>query len=291
MNLEAVVVSGVLIAILFAIVLGIYKIIIRNVKNRMIPANGNQVLKTPSGSVWEEKRQDHRIDIICPVLMETSRGVIKAKTKDLGLEGAFVVCQEPLPLNERFTLIIKMPEQKPLRLACEVVWSNSNVHDEKVVTRGMGVRFIQTSEEDRKSLNAIIALGIQVLKTSSGSGFVEKRQDSRIGVVCPVLMETPRGVIKGKTKDLCLGGTFITCQEPLPLNERFTLIIKMPEQKPLRLACEVTWSNGNVHNDKIIHRGMGVRFTQNTEEDRKSLNAIIALFEEQKELAVGDGHY
>lgn len=158
MNTEIVIVSAVLITILFIIVLGVYKVIIRSIKKQVVPANGIQVLKTSSESDLEDNRQDPRLSIVWPVLMETSRGVIKAKIKDLSLGGAFIACQDPLPLQTRFNLTIHMPDQKPLTLVCEVIWSNSNVPDDKIVTRGMGIKFVQNAEEDRKSYNnAIIA--------------------------------------------------------------------------------------------------------------------------------------
>jgi len=151
MSTEIVIVSVVLTAILFATVLGISKVIIRSIKNRVVPANGIQVLKTSSESDLEDKRRDPRISTVWPVLMETSRGVIKAKIKDLSLGGAFIACRDPLPLKKRFSLIINRPDQRPLTLVCEVIWSNSNVPDDKIVTRGMSIKFIQNAEEDRKS--------------------------------------------------------------------------------------------------------------------------------------------
>jgi len=171
MSTEIVIVSVVLTAILFATVLGISKVIIRSIKNRVVPANGIQVLKTSSESDLEDKRRDPRISTVWPVLMETSRGVKKAKIKDLSLGGAFIACRDPLPLKKRFSLIINRPDQKPLTLVCEVIWSNSNVPDDKIVTRGMGIKFIQNAEEDRKSYNnAIIAHFEEHKEHSVGGG-------------------------------------------------------------------------------------------------------------------------
>ncbi|NQT70883.1 MAG: PilZ domain-containing protein [Desulfobacteraceae bacterium] len=156
MSIELVLVSVVLTTILIAFLLAIYKVLIRNIKKRIVPINGIQAMRTSSMSDWDEKRRDFRIDILWPVLMETSRGELKAKIKDLGPGGAFIACQEPLRLKEQFNLIINMPDQKPLRLISEVVWSNSNVPDDKIVTRGMGISFTQNTQENRKSYNNAI---------------------------------------------------------------------------------------------------------------------------------------
>jgi hypothetical protein len=56
------------------------------------------------------------------------------------------------------------------------------------------------------------------------------------------------------------------------LKEQFQLTISAPSQDPFKLNAEVVWSNINVPQDNVIHRGMGVRFIQNTEENRKRLN-------------------
>jgi Tfp pilus assembly protein PilZ len=171
MNIELVLVSVVLITILITFLLAIYKVFIRNIKKRIVPTNGIQAARTSSISDWEEKRQDPRIDILWPVLMETSRGEVEAIIKDLSLGGAFIACQEPLPLKEQFNLIINMPDQKPLTLVSEVVWSNSNVPDDKIVTRGMGIRFTQNTQENRKSYNnAIVSYLEEHQKNPVGSG-------------------------------------------------------------------------------------------------------------------------
>jgi hypothetical protein len=38
------------------------------------------------------------------------------------------------------------PDNEPVTATAQVVWSNVNMPDEKVIHRGMGVRFIKMSE-------------------------------------------------------------------------------------------------------------------------------------------------
>jgi len=173
MNIGLLLVSVVLITILITFVLGIYKVIIRNIKKQIVSNNGTKAMRDSLLLDLEEKRQDPRIDIIWPVLMETSRGEIEAKIKDLSLGGAFIACQEPLPLKEQFNLIINMPDQKPLTLVSEVIWSNSNVPDDKIVTRGMGISFTQNTQENRTSYNnAIVSYLGEHQKNPAGSDIV-----------------------------------------------------------------------------------------------------------------------
>ena len=117
---------------------------------------GHAPVKLP-GTAQKERRQRQRADIILPVRMETPQGTIEAETKNIGLSGAFILCQKPLPLRENFRLTVEAPNHDPLTLNAEVVWSNINVPDEKILNRGMGIRFIQITKDDREFLNHVLS--------------------------------------------------------------------------------------------------------------------------------------
>jgi hypothetical protein len=38
------------------------------------------------------------------------------------------------------------PDNEPMKATAQVVWSNANVPEEKVINRGMGIRFIKMSD-------------------------------------------------------------------------------------------------------------------------------------------------
>ena len=143
--------------ILFGILLATVWIVFRNFKRRMLPDRSSQAPGVFQESYWEEKREHPRVGITWTVSMEIPQGVIQAKTKDLSLGGAFIVCPEPLALKERFPLTIDIPGQGPLPLNAEVVWSNSNVPEDKIVVRGMGVRFVGRTDKEIESLDTAIS--------------------------------------------------------------------------------------------------------------------------------------
>jgi hypothetical protein len=89
--------------------------------------------------------------------METPQGTIEAETKNIGLSGAFIRCRKPLPLKESFRLTIDAPNHDPLTVKAEVIWSNINVPDEMVLNRGMGIRFIRITKDDREFLNQVLS--------------------------------------------------------------------------------------------------------------------------------------
>jgi hypothetical protein len=53
-------------------------------------------------------------------------------------------------------------DHEPQTFNAEVVWNNLNVLEEEVVTRGMKVRFLKLSEQDRRIIDEVISLRSQV---------------------------------------------------------------------------------------------------------------------------------
>jgi hypothetical protein len=94
----------------------------------------------------EEKRQHPRVDINWPVSIETAYGTIEAEVKNISLGGAFICCKKPLQLRKVFRMTMIGPENEPVIATAQVAWSNANMPEEKVINRGMGVRFIKMSD-------------------------------------------------------------------------------------------------------------------------------------------------
>ena len=98
----------------------------------------------------------------------------------------------------------------------------------------------------------------------------EKRSQPRICVSWPAEIEAATARQNAQVKDISLGGAFIACR-PLALSERFHIRIDLPGAEPLVLAAEVVWSNANVPPERVIHLGMGIRFTEADREKRNRL--------------------
>ena len=79
----------------------------------------------------------------------TPEGQLEGVTKDISTRGAYVCCATPLRLNEVFHMSINSPK-KSLNVKAEVVWSNIHGPDDEITPRGMGVRFLKISSQDRK---------------------------------------------------------------------------------------------------------------------------------------------
>ena len=110
---------------------------------------------------WEEKRQHPRIAISWQAVIDKSGLNDEVQLKAISLGGAFVVCRKPLALNDRCMISILIPNQRPLRLNAEVMWSNINMSEDRVVNRGMGIRFIENKEKDRRRLQEAITVSAE----------------------------------------------------------------------------------------------------------------------------------
>jgi hypothetical protein len=92
--------------------------------------------------VETERRTYPRAEIRWPVTIESTRGTIEAKLRNLGVGGAYIHCDETAEVGERISLTIRPPEGSAFKIIAEVIWAG------KVLALGMGVRFLEISDED-----------------------------------------------------------------------------------------------------------------------------------------------
>lgn len=130
-------------------------------KKRLASDQATQSYTPSTKTSWEEKRRNPRVAISWQAFIEMAGQTDNVQLKDISLGGAFVVCAEPLALNDKFKISIRIPNRELLILTAEVVWSNSNVPADRVVNRGMGIRFIENTEEDRQRLNEALAVSLE----------------------------------------------------------------------------------------------------------------------------------
>jgi c-di-GMP-binding flagellar brake protein YcgR len=109
-------------------------------------------------SVGEEKRQFPRVEVTWPVTMLTAQGPIEGKVKNISFGGAFVHCQEQPGSNETFRMIIKVPHARQfLRASARVARSNIYNPESTDEPRGVGVRFVEISDNDRQYIREVVA--------------------------------------------------------------------------------------------------------------------------------------
>lgn len=134
-------------------------------KKQIGPALSNQAMTNGQDSYWEEKREKSRLAVSWQASMETPQGAVRVQLKNISHGGAFVVCAEPMAINEKVRMVIDAPNMDPFPLQGEVVWSNIHVPEDKVVHRGMGIHFIENTEEERACLHHALQANFEEYET------------------------------------------------------------------------------------------------------------------------------
>ena len=84
-------------------------------KKRYASDQSNQGVATSTKISWAEKRQHPRISISWQAAIERSGQTDSVQLKDISLGGAFVVCTEPLALNDKFKITIDIHQLRPVK--------------------------------------------------------------------------------------------------------------------------------------------------------------------------------
>ena len=137
------------------------------IKRKLGAEQSAQLTNSSQKFKGEEMRRHPRMKVSWPAAMEINHGSIKVRLKDISLGGAFVICPESIALNEQFRLYVEVPDEETFALNAEVVWSNMNVPEEKVIHRGMGIRFVQNTGAARKRLEKAIARHLRETKPAA----------------------------------------------------------------------------------------------------------------------------
>ena len=92
----------------------------------------------------------------------------------------------------------------------------------------------------------------------------------------PVVILTSRGALVAETRNISPLGAFIFCDQPLPAAEKIRLLIMFPNRRYVDISAEVTWSYPHGSERDATPRGMGVRFTEISEQDREFISSLIS---------------
>ena len=104
------------------------------------------------------------------VLIENGEHSFEGVTLILNPNCAYISCAKPLNLNQVCNVTIKVPDSdSPIKASAEVVLSNKYGPDDNVSPRGMIVRFLSISGEDRKVIAKEVMQNIESEKIDSHS--------------------------------------------------------------------------------------------------------------------------
>ena len=130
-------------------------------KKRMTADQSLQQAAILEKIAWEEKRRYPRVAVSWNALIENGPEGIPVQLKDISRGGAFVVCPAPLPISEKLKITLITMHGGPFSLNAEVVWTNAGIPPQKVVNRGMGIRFVNNSAQNRTRLSDAITASFE----------------------------------------------------------------------------------------------------------------------------------
>lgn len=102
---------------------------------------------------------------------------------------------------------------------------------------------------------------------------VERRSCARVNLELQVRLrfESPAAMIASRTFDISRGGAFIALKDPRPRGTRVRLTLEIEDTKVMLGGVVVRSSDGK----KGARRGMGIQFTEISEEAAKSLARLL----------------
>ena len=115
----------------------------------------------------------HRAEPNWPATIKTDTGK-KADVLFVSIShgSGFITSSTRLEVGEKFQITIDLPDRSPLQLRAEVTWSNMHLPPEKVVNRGMGIRFIGAGEDAICLINDTISQHAAALQSDEHKGNV-----------------------------------------------------------------------------------------------------------------------
>lgn len=146
----------VLISIILALLFIIFWRLVSRYKKQALGDADRYSLQNLQFEVQAQTAQAERVQLKRPALIEMAAGVMKVGIKELTTSGAFITCPHPFPVGESFAIKILLNRGKTHRFQAEVIWNNQNVIDEEIVIRGMKVRFLKLTEQERKMIQETI---------------------------------------------------------------------------------------------------------------------------------------
>ena len=119
----------------------------------------------------EERRQNARVRVNWPVTIQTEEGTIERATYNISPDGAFIRGLSPLELHEVVDMTISGPDH-PITIKARVVWSSKQIPPDEDMPHGVGVEFINISDEHREIISSLVSEEVE----SSGPDEDEKEQ-------------------------------------------------------------------------------------------------------------------
>lgn len=105
------------------------------------------------------------------------------------------------------------------------------------------------------------------------------RQAPRLAVAVDVDMESDNCFYAGMTENLSEGGLFVATYDTFPIGTEVDVTITLLELPPIHAHCEVRWIRHEATSTDDYAPGMGIRFVELPEEDRRMIAEFLQMRE------------
>jgi uncharacterized protein (TIGR02266 family) len=103
-------------------------------------------------------RSKARVPVSLPVTYRDEHSFFKVVTGDLSEGGLFIKSDTLLEVGEKLLVNLRLPERvDSVIIKCEVMWARESDSDSVNGPPGMGVKFVDMTEEDREALEKYLA--------------------------------------------------------------------------------------------------------------------------------------
>ena len=106
----------------------------------------------------QDRRENPRIEVNWPVNIIVDDEVIIGEATDVGCNGIHVCCDDPLPMDKILPMRIAPPDMESIQVKAKVVWADLSAFDTDNNPVGMGVCFVEISEEDMQRFEQALTM-------------------------------------------------------------------------------------------------------------------------------------
>lgn len=104
----------------------------------------------------EERRSKDRIPVVWPIDYKDGENFLYSYITNISVMGLFVHSVEPLPRGTKILLSFAPPNEELFTLSGEVAWVNPVREGSDNPNPGMGVRFVDLTDEQRERLVELV---------------------------------------------------------------------------------------------------------------------------------------
>lgn len=108
-------------------------------------------------SNWDDRRTEPRLDVTVKVDYSAKEMFNSNYVTNLSKGGVFIKTDEPLPIHSEIHLTFRLPESNvTIKATGKVVWTFDIKRGTGHVVPGMGIRFIDLSPDDRRTIEQYV---------------------------------------------------------------------------------------------------------------------------------------